>query len=57
MTEEKKPEPVPIPTTEDIMCLALATVIWLSRDDVGISDEISMVADFLKGEMFPNEKE
>lgn len=57
MTEETTPEPVPIPTIEDIMCLALATVIWLSRDDMGISDEISMVADFLKGEMFPNEKE
>lgn len=57
MTEETAPEPIQIPSNEDIMCLALATVIWLSRDDLSISDEISMVADFLKGEMFPNEKE
>lgn len=49
--------PAPIPSAEDIMCLALATVIWLSRDDLTISDEISMVADFLKAEMFPDEKD
>ena len=57
MSEETTKEPMPIPSIEDIMCLALATVIWLSREDLTISDEISMVADFLKAEMFPNEKD
>lgn len=56
MSEETQ-EPIPVPSIEDIMCLALATVIWLSREDLTISDEISMVADFLKAEMFPNEKD